>query len=488
MHSPDEYPIKIAVVGDKNVGKTTIIGNLCEQSDDSSDPIWMLKHTMNVLGNKVSFHLFEAKKIRDANADTIILVCDLTAINFDQTIELIAEIGGHGKIGSLVLIANKSDHQNKFIIQPKEFEDLAALLKLPFAFVSAKTGDGIHELFEKIAQFHLDPHLKETMIKSKRLCIVNGINGQKRNSLIKAKDKVDNQDWNKKVGMLFWKRAPKYVTLTRALLYGYELNSLSARQVDDLYEKYLIICKDASSNIKGVDLDTHVLFRNLYLSTFTADERLHHAASILFKQTSLPYELIEPIVKMAGQGLNVSAKVASDITEEESNYEKSLMSLYFLCIDLKQIHQEMSKGKETIAILELGEIENNLTLERSDKKLARTVLKLNEHKENILKKYGGDLRWQLYNYHVIGRLEQLHDSSLADQDFDNLLNLFKSSCQDVINPHKKLRHAANILFQFTPLDAEQIDPIIKMVAKSLSVSANEASEITKSEKACHAHI
>jgi GTPase SAR1 family protein len=95
------------------------------------------------------------------DVDGIILVCDLsqedTFYNFDQWVEFIKELPS---LSSIVLAGNKTDlSMRDKVVAGKDLESYAKALKTHSILTSAKTGEGVAEVFMEVARQCLEAEL-----------------------------------------------------------------------------------------------------------------------------------------------------------------------------------------------------------------------------------------------------------------------------------------------------------------------------------------
>ena len=163
MTEEDMQHYKIIFLGDQYVGKSSILNRFYQDKfePDYQATIGLDFHSKNVAINGTSVRLLlydtagqEKFKslipmyIRDANI--IIVVYDITSKDsFLHTEHWVNETKDLKREDAIfVLVGNKIDLEDKRVLQTKEAEDYASAKGFLFYEVSAKTGQGIQELFE----------------------------------------------------------------------------------------------------------------------------------------------------------------------------------------------------------------------------------------------------------------------------------------------------------------------------------------------------
>lgn len=196
MNERDAYNAKVAVVGSLQVGKTAIINaiNKGKFSDEyrsttscTFNEIQLFSKTYN---KKISLNVWDTvgqekyqslSKMFYKDAHIIILVYDITneksfnEIN-DIWLKDIETMGEQFKI--LILAGNKSDLYEEETVPQETAAKFAHDINAKLIFCSAKTNDGIREMFEYCADAYLDPNFSEkiqrergTMIEKNKVVI-----------------------------------------------------------------------------------------------------------------------------------------------------------------------------------------------------------------------------------------------------------------------------------------------------------------------------
>ena len=162
-----DYTIKILLLGDSNVGKTLLIGKFIK--DDFSE------NTLNTIGLdlKCKSLILEDKKINVQLWDTagqekyksmttsyyrgvniIIVVFDVTKQeSFNHVKNWIADIDKFARPNVMkILVGNKIDLINERVISNEEGKKLSQQFKIKFFETSAKSSEGVKEMFESVCK------------------------------------------------------------------------------------------------------------------------------------------------------------------------------------------------------------------------------------------------------------------------------------------------------------------------------------------------
>ncbi len=174
------YRFKVIIVGDGNVGKTTLILKYTEKRfRESYIPTigvqWTIKE-MKYEGSIINLTLWDIagqenfKALRQSfyeGSDAAIIVFDVTnLISFDHVENWYHEIQSCGNI-PIILLGNKIDLVEKRKVPPEMIKSFNDKFNLPYFETSAKTGENVLDMFsaviDKIHQF--EPIKMDTSIK-----------------------------------------------------------------------------------------------------------------------------------------------------------------------------------------------------------------------------------------------------------------------------------------------------------------------------------
>ncbi|EDR23078.1 hypothetical protein, conserved [Entamoeba dispar SAW760] len=166
----DVSSLKVLLIGDSGVGKTALLRQYCDQkfSEDVSSTIGVDYRTKRVnFGDKtITLQLWDtAGQERFRNITTsyyrgsqgILIVYDVS--NFDslkQVTYWIGELKKENVDGMIFLVGNKIDVIDSLT---KEHEDIIKTINLPHFTVSAKTGEGVQDLFTQLVKSILEKGL-----------------------------------------------------------------------------------------------------------------------------------------------------------------------------------------------------------------------------------------------------------------------------------------------------------------------------------------
>ena len=161
MYKEPKYIIKITLLGDKNVGKTSLvyryIENKFRESYKATLGVNLLKKDMEVDGDGVSAQIWDLggqdsfkslRKLYLEGSNGALVMFDLTERKtFDKLnewIESFKEVRGEQP---LVLIGNKSDLENQRKITDMEASQYAKDNNMELILTSAKTGQNVEDAF-----------------------------------------------------------------------------------------------------------------------------------------------------------------------------------------------------------------------------------------------------------------------------------------------------------------------------------------------------
>ena len=177
-----KYIIKIVTLGDSMVGKTSIVyryfENKFNESILSTIGIDFKTKYIKVRDASVKVLIWDTagqEKFRNIakqyyqGANGVLLVFDVSDRKSFERIEYwINEIKENNKIDSmyLVIVANKIDLINKRVVTREEAEKYAEKNNISYFEVSAKTGVGVHEMFNNITKGTIDKIFNESQNQS----------------------------------------------------------------------------------------------------------------------------------------------------------------------------------------------------------------------------------------------------------------------------------------------------------------------------------
>ncbi len=169
--------LKVLVLGDATIGKTSLITRYCT---NEYQPVYITtigidKRRKNICVNNVQVKLIiwdtaGQEKFRNIakqyyqGADGVLLVFDVCDRKSFEKIEYwLKELKDNKKIDSLylVIVGNKIDLEDKRVVAREEGEKYANENNINYFEVSAKTGEGIAEMFNDITKGTIDKIFKE---------------------------------------------------------------------------------------------------------------------------------------------------------------------------------------------------------------------------------------------------------------------------------------------------------------------------------------
>ncbi|MFX1295874.1 MAG: Rab family GTPase [Promethearchaeota archaeon] len=167
--NPQEFIFKIMVIGDPNVGKTSIIHRYVENVFfDSYAPtlgVDFLKKSLKLANITVTYFLWDVagqskyasfKNFYYSGSDFIIIIFDITNINSFQHMDrwIIDALEILGDKIEFAIFANKTDLEDqRKVFDYDKFGNYDRLFE--FVETSAKTGKNVFEIFARIAKYLL---------------------------------------------------------------------------------------------------------------------------------------------------------------------------------------------------------------------------------------------------------------------------------------------------------------------------------------------
>ncbi|MFW9969224.1 MAG: Rab family GTPase [Candidatus Odinarchaeota archaeon] len=169
------YIIKITLLGEANVGKTSLVYRFIEnkfrENYKSTLGVNLLKKDMNIsnygdvsaqiwdLGGQESFKSLRKLYLEGANG--ALLVYDMTnRKSFEKLSEWTESFRGARGNAPIMLIGNKSDLKKQILITENDSQKYAKANDMPLIITSAKTGQNVEEAFINLTKRILD-HISE---------------------------------------------------------------------------------------------------------------------------------------------------------------------------------------------------------------------------------------------------------------------------------------------------------------------------------------
>ncbi len=175
MPTQETVKVKICLVGEAAVGKTSLIRRyVLDEFDDSylstlGAKICKRELQVRASGKETTYNLvlliwdiMGEKHIRDllreaffAGAQGIVAVCDLTRYStlrgLDSWIQSVFEVAGEVPV---IYAVNKADLKDEVLLLfgEQELEECVVAYEAPYYYTSAKTGENVHQVFEKLAE------------------------------------------------------------------------------------------------------------------------------------------------------------------------------------------------------------------------------------------------------------------------------------------------------------------------------------------------
>ena len=176
--------IKIALLGDTNVGKTNIISRFTEDSfNENYKPTFGAHYSEKIKkinGTEVQLNLWDISgqkkfrsKIKNFYKDVYIvcLVYDITNLNSFNNLKNIwyQDLKDYGeKYTILAVFGNKSDLDKDEEVNEQDARDFAEEINAFFMLTSAKNNDRIDDLFETLAKEYFNPKFTSSVIEMEK--------------------------------------------------------------------------------------------------------------------------------------------------------------------------------------------------------------------------------------------------------------------------------------------------------------------------------
>ena len=178
MEDEDDNGIKVTLIGDPAVGKTSIISRYTEDTFEEGKEATIganfSEKSITINDKEVLLNLWDTagqEKYQSLgkhfykDSYIVLLVYDITSKeSFNNLKEKwYPELTKHGEqFTVLALVGNKQDlFENDELVDKEEAQKYATEINATFYEVSAKTGEGIDKLFEELVTKYLQPEFKE---------------------------------------------------------------------------------------------------------------------------------------------------------------------------------------------------------------------------------------------------------------------------------------------------------------------------------------
>ncbi|CAL6018363.1 Rab1a [Hexamita inflata] len=155
---------KVVFLGDAGVGKTCILQRLLRNQFDpqtlSTAGAQFVQKAMNYNGKQIKLNLWDTagqEKYRSLatmyyrNANAVLIIFDLTRqSSLDNVVYWYKQLQQAGISQNIIIVGNKADSVRK--VRRADAELVAESLYCPYFECSAKTGDSIGSIFEKVCE------------------------------------------------------------------------------------------------------------------------------------------------------------------------------------------------------------------------------------------------------------------------------------------------------------------------------------------------
>jgi len=174
MTAESNYIIKICILGEANVGKTSLVYRFIENrfrgNYKSTLGVNLLKKDLKIkefgdvsaqiwdLGGQESFRSLRRLYLEGANGALVIYDCTKRS-SFEKLEDWILDFKDARGDEPLILIGNKSDLTDTIKVQESEGLELAKRYNMKFIPTSAKTGSNVESAFNEIIKIILSKNL-----------------------------------------------------------------------------------------------------------------------------------------------------------------------------------------------------------------------------------------------------------------------------------------------------------------------------------------
>jgi len=156
----EKNKFKVVLVGESEVGKSSLIYRLTKNDFPAPEVSEMAEQTISVDGKDITLLLFDTQGMEKFKTITssfydgsggIMLVYDIASTSSFEVLSTnwFAECERYAPESDLILVGNKCDLVERQVT-PKQLENLALSKGILFQEVSAKTGVGVNEAFQKL--------------------------------------------------------------------------------------------------------------------------------------------------------------------------------------------------------------------------------------------------------------------------------------------------------------------------------------------------